>query len=297
MREAILKSAAVAVAFATVAVSSGSGAQPTPTKVCALGPTTSFNPMRATPPSPRAVALSQDVYRALCPTGCGTVTLVSNVSAPNALILAQPGLTSVVHYSPDFMNTLETGFGTGAAFGVLAHELGHHIDLNTPKPAWFDSAWGRELRADAFAGCALARAGLEPDVLARAMAAMMRFPSPSHPGADLRIPAVRRGWHECGGAGVLDLADPEYDNDSTCRTERTICVHQMHPEGHASPCTHPIHPAGDQHPCRHPCRSPWGFAPCHAFDLSPCAHPAHPPHVEQCSHTLHPGGDTTRVCN
>jgi hypothetical protein len=105
---------------------------------------------------------------------------------------------SVIAYSPAFMSRLAAKFGQPATFGVLAHEVGHHIDL-LRNFAWMSNAWSRELRADAFAGCALARAGLPTEKLETALRAIAAYPTSSHPAWKQRQVAVRRGYEQCGG--------------------------------------------------------------------------------------------------
>ena len=64
--------------------------------------------------------------------------------------------------------------------------------------------WTPELRADAWAGCILARDNLTPADLQEALAALSEFPSPSHPNWNLRLPVIRSGYAHCGGAAPHD---------------------------------------------------------------------------------------------
>jgi hypothetical protein len=287
------------IVMLAVAVGATGEAQ-VPEIVCQLGITGgAYNPALDGPSTPRASGISTDVYRALCPGGCGLVELRRNPTAGNALTRVIPGVGSRVSYSPAFFELLDSRFGTGAVYGVLAHELGHHIDLNQPRPTWADSSWSRELRADAWAGCAIARAGISPASLEGAVSAIMAFPSQSHPGADLRIPAIRTGFTQCGGTQFPTLQESNSPSPSqpVCVEEMVECTHLAHPGGDVGRCMHLAH-VMDQTPCGHVCFGPYGPAPCHAFDTVPCSHALHPMgDVSTCGHLAHPGGDVRRHCD
>jgi ABC-type amino acid transport substrate-binding protein len=179
--------------------------------VCALGPAgpAPFDLRMNVPATPLALQVMQHAWLALCPTNnCGTMQLVQNPTTPNALTMTQPG-GSLIAYSSAFMNTVAQRFGMEAAFGIFAHEVGHHIDLAGGNPmAWMSHAWSRELRADAWSGCALARARLSPMALQAALQAIAQFPSPSHPSWPLRLPAVQAGYAGCGGGTLPPISLP-----------------------------------------------------------------------------------------
>lgn len=165
--------------------------------VCALGPGgNSYHPGYDRPPSEYASRELSHVYSLLCPGGCGPVTLVMNETTPNALSMSiRPGVSKIA-YSSQFMNHMFYNLGANASFGVMAHELGHHIDFINPA-AWMDQSWGRELRADAWAGCALARSGRSPAQTQMAVRALAAYPSPSHPGWPQRSAAIQAGFAHC----------------------------------------------------------------------------------------------------
>ena len=92
----------------------------------------------------------------------------------------------------------------GALVAIIAHEFGHALD--EIYPAKFRTAGAPELRADAWAGCALARLELTSNALgaaglAESLTAISRYPSPAHPNWSLRLPALRLGYTGCGGDG------------------------------------------------------------------------------------------------
>lgn len=165
--------------------------------VCSIGPGgAGSNPAYDQPPTQAALAELDYILDLLCPQGCGSVTLVSNQTTGGAMSeLMGPGY-SKISYNPAFMNGVWSQFGPGASFGIMAHELGHHLDFNINAP-WMDHSWGRELRADAWAGCALARAGLPEAQMDAALQAVAAYPSPTHPGWQQRAYAVREGYSWC----------------------------------------------------------------------------------------------------
>ncbi|WP_266367066.1 M48 family metalloprotease [Tellurirhabdus rosea] len=166
--------------------------------ICSLGGNPGYNPLYDQPPTAYAVAEINQIASHLCPMGCGSFSLVGNPFVPNAAALTlAPGVTKIA-YNPVFMNNLHFTYGPAASYGVLAHEFGHHIDFFNPA-AWMDHSWGRELRADAWAGCALAKAGLGIQEMSVALQAIANYPSPSHPGWQQRLPALYSGFINCGG--------------------------------------------------------------------------------------------------
>ena len=170
--------------------------------VCSLGPTAGqpYNPYLDQAPSPRALQELQAIYTPLCPPplGCGNYALFSNPSAPTILWTpVGPGYSKFA-YNPFLLNQLASQYGTGASFGLLAHAFGHHIDFNTTPP-WMNNSWSSELKADAWAGCALAKTGVGTGQIENALVAIAAFPVPGNPGWPQRQLAVRTGFINCGG--------------------------------------------------------------------------------------------------
>ena len=97
-------------------------------------------------------------------------------------------------------------YGEAGIMALLAHVYGHAIDEVTQQ-AWLPANWNPELRADAWAGCVLAKSSLPTGGLAEALAAMAMYPPPSETGWSRRVPAVRLGFTHCGGeTGAFDAA-------------------------------------------------------------------------------------------
>lgn len=166
-------------------------------------------------PSLRAMAEVQTAYDALCPSrACGDGQLRANPSVGmNAFTFVTrtdggPGFSAKIVYSRAFLDRLNQKFGSGASFGVLAHEVGHHITaalaLRDRAPvvsatirARVRPAWDEELRADYFAGCALGRLRHSPDDLEHALAALASVQSPTHPDFRSRVPVMKKGYRDC----------------------------------------------------------------------------------------------------
>lgn len=165
-------------------------------------------------PSLRAMAEVQSAYDVLCPhRKCGDGQLKANPSVGmNAFTFVSrtdggPGFHAKIVYSRQFLDHLNREYGSGASFGVLAHEVGHHITaalalrdrrVSSPKLGRnMPKAWDEELRADYFAGCALGRLRHSSQDLEHALAALAAVQSKTHPDFRSRVPVVKRGFREC----------------------------------------------------------------------------------------------------
>jgi hypothetical protein len=182
--------------------------------ICALGPgAASYKPSADQRPSSDALQLAGRVNAAvktICGTQCPTMALFRNTTAPNAILIADAGQAKLV-YSPQFFGAAFDSFGDAGIIAIIAHELGHALD-DTLGAAWIKSSWTPELRADAWAGCLLARLDpAKPDPprpdsgpggLQQSLSALSKYSAPSQPGWNLRLPILRAGYIQCGGAGT-----------------------------------------------------------------------------------------------
>jgi len=171
--------------------------------VCALGSeTASYKPGADQRPTSDALELAGRVNAAvktICGAQCPTMALFRNATSPNAMLIADAGQAKLV-YAPRFFAAAYDSSGDNGIVALIAHEVGHALDA-TMGAAWIKQSWTAELRADAWAGCILARLDPGPGGLQPALAALAKYPSPSHPGWNLRLPALRAGYTQCGGAG------------------------------------------------------------------------------------------------
>ena len=171
--------------------------------VCALGPDASgYRPAADQRPSADAMQLAGRVNAAvktICAANCPEIALLRNTTAPNALLAASAGQAKLV-YAPQFFSAAYEAMGDGAILGLIAHELGHALD-DTMGAVWVKSDWPAELRADAWAGCIVARMDLNASDLQASLIALAKYPPSSSPGWKQRLPVLRSGFTQCGGAG------------------------------------------------------------------------------------------------
>lgn len=177
--------------------------------------TAGYDPARDAEPSLRALAEVQAAYDALCPTrDCGQGDLFSNPTAGNnayTWILAEregAATRAKIVYGRRFMDALNARFGPGASFGVLAHEVGHHLTAALSLRRRLEPAWNEELRADFLAGCALGRLGRGSKALENALRALASVATASHPSFRERVPVMRKGWSSCRKEGYAGAPVP-----------------------------------------------------------------------------------------
>ena len=177
--------------------------------VCALGPSAaSYNASSDQRPTPDAMELVGRVNAALAPAclpNCPAIAVFRNTTAAKAMLVLANGQARIV-YDPQFFSMVYDNYGDGAIIAIIAHEFGHALAETVPA-AWMNSNWTPELRADAWAACALAKNGLSATSVKEALTALSKYPSPAHPAWSLRLPALRLGFTHCGGeAAKFDSA-------------------------------------------------------------------------------------------
>jgi hypothetical protein len=169
--------------------------------VCALGPgASSYQASADQRPTSDAMQLAGQMnaaVKSICVSNCPAVMVLRNTTAANAMLIADGGQAKLV-YSPQFFGSVHDSYGDAGIIAIIAHEVGHALD-DTMGAKWIQTSWTPELRADSWAGCALARSDLSPSDLQAALAALAKYPAPAHPGWTLRVPAIRAGYTACGG--------------------------------------------------------------------------------------------------
>ena len=161
-----------------------------------------YDPNKDERPSRDALELAGQVNAALaarCSPKCPVISLFRNETAANVMMIAVSD-TAKLAYSPKFFSMVYNSWGDGAIVALLAHAMGHAIDVNAPA-AWMKGIATPELRADAWAGCALGGNSLTSRSLGEALTALMKFPSRAGPAWPQRVPALRLGYTQCGGDG------------------------------------------------------------------------------------------------
>jgi hypothetical protein len=132
--------------------------------------------------------------------------LFANATTPNAATVTDGAGNSKIAYSPSFVSSVQKTYGPIATLGLIAHGLGHHLEVTGNRPTWMKASWDSELRADAWAGCAMAKAELTPSRLQAVLVALSTYPSARHPAWAERRPAITEGYKQCGGKILPPLA-------------------------------------------------------------------------------------------
>jgi hypothetical protein len=171
--------------------------------ICALGSSASSYDAKADQrPTADAMQLAGRMNAALSPTctpQCPQIAIFRNPTAPNAMLVVTADQAKFV-YAPQFFAAVYDKYGDGAIIAIVAHLYGHA--LNEVHPAsWMKSDWTPELRADAWAGCALAKSDLSANDLVDAFAALSKYPPAAQSSWPPRVPALRLGYTHCGGDG------------------------------------------------------------------------------------------------
>ena len=142
----------------------------------------------------------------MCRPRCPVVAVFRNETAPNAMLVASSTGDAKIVYAPQFFTSIYDGAGDGPIIAVIAHELGHALDETAPA-SWTKTAWTAEMRADGWAGCALAKTNLTARALRETLTALAKYPVAADPGWNARLLALRTGYIQCGGdAGRFDSA-------------------------------------------------------------------------------------------
>jgi hypothetical protein len=171
--------------------------------ICALGSgASSYDAKADQRPSGDAMQLAGRMNAALspaCSPKCPQIAIYRNTTAPNAMLVVTADQAKFV-YAPQFFTAIYDKYGDGAIIAIIAHEYGHALAETIPAP-WMKSDWTAEPRADAWAGCALAKSDLSSNDLAEALTAVSKNPPSTQPNWAARVPALRLGYVHCGGDG------------------------------------------------------------------------------------------------
>ncbi|MBK6683477.1 MAG: hypothetical protein IPG45_03320 [Deltaproteobacteria bacterium] len=187
-----------------------------PPPLCRGRVVSAYDPRLDQHPRPRAIEEIRAAYMALCPTDdCGAGEIFENETIGNNAATWVSGLNQgngtrvKIVYSARFLNGVSESFGPGASFGILAHEVGHHLTAaKSMRGGPNEPSWNEELRADYLAGCALGRSGRSSAELENALRALAAAATSSHPSFAQRNPIVRRGYQDCQGQAGIIAKDP-----------------------------------------------------------------------------------------
>ena len=171
--------------------------------ICSLGSgASSYDAKADQRPTGDAMQLAGRMNEALSPTcspQCPQIAIYRNATAPNAMLAVSADQAKFV-YAPQFFTEVYEKYGDGAIIAMIAHLYGHALDEVHPA-GWMKSDWTVELRADAWAGCALAKSNLSSNDLSEALTAVSKYPPSIRSSWSLRVPALRLGYVHCGGDG------------------------------------------------------------------------------------------------
>jgi len=174
--------------------------------ICTLGSgASSYKASSDQRPSPDALQLvvrANAAAKTICVSHCPEVVVYRNSTASNLMLFSDAGRAKLV-YVPLTFAAVHDRYGDAGIVALVAHALGHALDDGIGA-AWIEMGWTTEVRADAWAGCTLAKSGLGSADMRAALAAMADYPSPSHPKWNVRLQAIRSGYTHCGGAAPLD---------------------------------------------------------------------------------------------
>jgi len=174
--------------------------------ICALGSgASSYKASADQRPSPDAMQLvvrANAAAKTICGSNCPEVVVFRNASASSLMLIADAGRAKLV-YAPQVFTAVHDRYGDAGIVALVAHALGHALDDGIGA-AWIDKSWTTELRADAWAGCTLAKSSLGSADVQAALAALADYPSPSHPKWNFRLQVIRAGYTNCGGAAPFN---------------------------------------------------------------------------------------------
>src|SRR5262249_29891870 len=146
--------------------------------ICALGSgAVSYKVASDQRPSADALELAARTTKAagtICGSNCPQVVLFRNSTAANLMLLFDAGRAKVV-YAPQVFTVVYDKHGDAGIMALLAHEVGHALD-DAIGASWIEKSWNAEMRADAWAGCVMARSGLSQAEVLEGLAALDEFP-------------------------------------------------------------------------------------------------------------------------
>lgn len=130
---------------------------------------------------------------------------VLQANVPNAAAVIREGRRYIL-YSQVFIDQIRQQATEWAAWTIMAHEVGHHLNGHTLLAT--GSRPPIELEADRFAGFAVNRMGATLQQALSPYQQMSEQGSQTHPPRSARLEAVTAGWHQAGGAPQPPEDDP-----------------------------------------------------------------------------------------
>ncbi len=177
--------------------------------VCALGSgSAAYKIAEDQRPTGDAMEMARRLNTAMlpiCSPKCPQIAIFRNSTAANAMLVVTPDQAKFV-YAPQFFQSLYDNYGDGAIIAIIAHEFGHALDEINPDK--FGRGGTPELRADAWAGCTVAKLDLSSNGLAETLdrrleISVSRSPGVAAPagGFAAGVYAMRRRWRKIRRCG------------------------------------------------------------------------------------------------
>ena len=159
---------------------------------------------------PQAQKIVSDICRAI---GIAQSFQLQSAEVKNALACERDGVRFIL-YNTEFLRDIQTDARTKwAAYGVLAHEIGHHVNGHHFEEQKSERRKEMELEADRFAGSALRLLGATKDEAKAAVFNLLNEgETDTHPPKTARNLAVVNGWNDRNqmllDMGITGVNDP-----------------------------------------------------------------------------------------
>lgn len=156
------------------------------------------------PPTPKKPSTDEIVNEVLAAVGVGPRIGVFAAPIQNACATFARG-GRVIYYGQDWLDEYSGG-EYWVTVGVLAHEIGHHVNSHGPDDG-LDS-YRREIEADIFVGRAVRLLGGSLQDALKAVSKQPDEEADTHPGRSIREASVRKGYGDGTTTPPLPVAQP-----------------------------------------------------------------------------------------
>jgi hypothetical protein len=168
------------------------------TRVCAAVGTSTLTEYKVREAGPKPKKIIGSVLKLLGVNADRFMILATN-DIDNAIALVSDGKRYIL-YNPNFIGSIDENEPTYyPSLCLLAHEIGHHVNLDGLTDCEGNGCRAEELAADKFAGCALLRAQASELDLKGATSWMSPNGDTEHPPRAARQQKVQEGYQECIG--------------------------------------------------------------------------------------------------
>lgn len=141
------------------------------------------------------------------------------------------GWVRYIAYDKEFMNKIEKNSNDWSGFGILAHEIGHHLNFhNLTVVKNLAERRAREIEADEFAGFILQKLGANLDeakLFLKVMTNDYDDRKSTHPKRSLRLKAIETGFRRAkknSGVPIEKKSNQDKKNNKTLKKPKPDCV-------------------------------------------------------------------------